>query len=299
MVLERILSIFVIMAIGFAAKRTKAVDAGFLKGLSAFLMNIALPFAFIAGLDRSIPKSVLPELGRMLIYSILIHGAEILFATLAYKRFPEGQRKILSFVTVFTNCAFMGLPVAQGMAGNKGLMFASMYNILYVVLIYTYGIALFQGKAETGSWKKVLFNPGIIAVAVGLVLWFLPFSLPAFLLQSMDLMAKLQTPLAMFVVGASMADMSLKGFKAGKALATAAGIRLILAPLAVFGLFRLLGIQGTAASIALVLTAMPAAAQSVVMAERYEQDAAFASQVVLVTTLLSVFTIPLFAALPF
>ncbi|HEY9054400.1 MAG TPA: AEC family transporter, partial [Rectinemataceae bacterium] len=74
--------------------------------------------------------------------------------------------------------------------------------------------------------------------------------------------------------------------------------RLVLAPLVVFGAFRLMGARGTAASIALVLTAMPAAAQSVVMAERYDQDAAFASQVVLATTLLSVLTIPFFAGLP-
>ncbi|KKR23347.1 MAG: phosphoenolpyruvate carboxykinase (GTP), phosphoenolpyruvate carboxykinase (GTP) [Candidatus Peregrinibacteria bacterium GW2011_GWE2_39_6] len=104
-ILEKILSIFVIIAIGFAAKKVKAVDAAFLRGLSAFMMNIALPFAFIASLDRSIPKSVLPELGMMALWSIAIHGAAIGFATIAYRRFPEGQRKILSFITVFTNCA--------------------------------------------------------------------------------------------------------------------------------------------------------------------------------------------------
>src|SRR3989339_1042498 len=205
-ILEKILSIFVIIAIGFAAKKVKAVDAAFLRGLSAFMMNIALPFAFIASLDRSIPKSVLPELGMMALWSIAIHGAAIGFASIAYRRFPEGQRKILSFITVFTNCAFMGLPVAQSVAGTKGVMFASIYNLMYGILIYTYGVSLFQEKSDPDKWRKVLLNPGIVAIFIGIVLWFLPFALPSFMLESMSLMAKLQTPLAMFVVGANIAN---------------------------------------------------------------------------------------------
>ena len=297
MILEKILSIFVIMLIGFIAKKVKAVDAAFLRGLSAFMVNIALPFAFISSLDRSIPKSVLPELGVMALWSIGIHGASIAFATLAYRHFPENQRKVLSFITVFTNCAFMGLPVAQGLAGTRGVMFASVYNLIYMVLIYTYGISLFQEKADPDKWKKVVLNPGVIAILIGIVLWFLPFALPSFILESMGLMSKLQTPLAMFIVGANIANIRIEKILPEKALLTAIAVRLIGIPLAVYGVIVLTGSKGIAPEIALVLTAMPAGAQTVVMAEKLNGDSAFASEVVFATTLLSIITIPLFAGL--
>jgi predicted permease len=296
-VVEKILSIFIIMAVGFIAKKTRAVDASFLRGLSAFMMNIALPFALLASLDRNIPKSVLPELGKMALWSMAIYAAEIAFATIAYRRFPDNQRKVLSFVTVFSNCAFMGLPVAQSVAGARGLMFASIYNLLYGALIYTYGVSLFQEKAEPGQWKKVLLNPGIIATVLGVILWFLPFSLPSFLLESIGLMGKLQTPLAMFIVGANIADIPIERALFGKAMFLSVAVRLGVLPLAVYGAIRLTGAQGTAPQIALLLTAMPAAAQSVIMAEQHGGDSTFASEVVLATTILSIVTIPLFASL--
>lgn len=297
MILEKILSIFVIMAIGFVARKVKAVDAGFLRGLAAFMINIALPFAFIAALDRSIPKSVLPELGLMALWSVAIHVGSILLASVLYRRFPENQRKILSFITVFTNCAFMGLPVAQGVAGTRGVMFASIFNLVYGILIYTYGVSLFQEKKEPGQWKKVLLNPGIIAIFIGIILWFLPFSLPAFLLESTSLMAKLQTPLAMFIVGANIANIPMARIVPGKTLLLAVAVRLVGIPLAVYGLIRLTGATGIAPQISLLMTAMPAGAQTVVMAEKMNGDSGFASEVVFATTILSIFTIPVFAGL--
>lgn len=297
MVLEKIASIFVIMAIGFIAKKVKAVDGSFLRGLSAFMMNIALPFAFIASLDRSIPRSVLPELGIMALWSFGIHAVEIGFAALAYRSFPENQRKVLSFATVFTNCAFMGLPIAQSVGGARGLMFASIYNVAYTVLLYTYGISLFQSKAEPGRWKEVVFNPGIIAIVIGLVLWLLPFSLPGFLLDSIGLMAKLQTPLAMFIVGANIANIKLDRISSWKALLSIVVVRLLAMPLAVYALMAATGLRGMAPGIALLLTAMPAGAQTVVIAEKMDGDSTFASEVVFVTTVLSIVSIPLFAGL--
>lgn len=297
MVLEKIASIFVIMAIGFIAKKVKAVDGPFLRGLSAFMMNIALPFAFIASLDRSIPRSVLPELGIMALWSFGIHAVEIGFAALAYRSFPTNQRKVLSFATVFTNCAFMGLPIAQSVGGARGLMFASIYNVAYTVLLYTYGISLFQDKAEPGRWKEVVFNPGIIAIVIGLVLWLLPFSLPGFLLDSIGLMAKLQTPLAMFIVGANIANIKLDRISSWKALLSIVVVRLLAMPLAVYALMAATGLRGMAPGIALLLTAMPAGAQTVVIAEKMDGDSTFASEVVFVTTVLSIVSIPLFAGL--
>lgn len=295
MILEKIMSIFMVMAIGFAARKLKAVEAEFLRGLSAFMINIALPFAFVGALDRSIPRSVLPELGVMFLWALAVHLVSIGIAGVAYRRFPENQRKILAFVTVFGNSAFMGLPVAQSLAGSRGIMFASIYNVMYGILIYTYGISLFEESKGSGTWKRIVFNPGIIGIVLGFFFWLAPFSLPGFMLESIGLMAKLQTPLAMFIVGANIAMIDLKGITSWKAILMAIAMRNFLIPLAVFAVIRLSGATGLAPEITMMMAAMPAAAQTVVMAEKAGGDSTFASEVVLTTTLASILSIPLFA----
>lgn len=297
MLFQKILSIFAIMALGFAAMRLKAVDKAFIKSLSAFMMNIALPVAFIASLDRSIPKSVLPELGVMLLWSIGAHAASIAVSSALWRRFPEAKRKVLTFGTVFTNSAFMGMPVAQSLAGPKGLMFAMVYNVVYVTMIYTYGMSLFREGDERIRWGRVLVNPGTVSVLIGFVVWFLPWDLPVFLSDAIGMMAKLQTPLAMFVVGANIAGIRAAGLLKSAALPFFVVLRLAALPLAAVGLIRLSGAAGTAPAIAALMVAMPAGAQTVVVAEQKGGDSVFASEIVFATTVLSLASIPLIAGL--
>jgi hypothetical protein len=101
----------------------------------------------------------------------------------------------------------------------------------------------------------------------------------------------------MFIVGANIATIRLDKILAGKALLTAIAVRLIIIPFMVYGVIRLTGSSGIAQKIALLMTAMPAGAQTVVIAEKMGGDSGFASEIVFATTILSIFTIPIFAGL--
>lgn len=297
MILDKILAIFLIMGVGFAARKAKAIDGEFVRALSAFMINLALPFALLGSFDRSIPRSTLPELGVMLLWSAGAHAFAIGLASLLYRKFPDNQRKVLTFTTVFTNSAFMGLPIAQSVAGAKGFMFAAVYNVVYGFLFYSYGVQLFRKTAGSGWWKKALVNPGNVALAVGLALWLLPFAPPGFFRDAVALMSKLQTPLAMFVVGANIAMIDLRRLSTGKALLAAVAVRLAVMPLLVYAATRLLGAAGLAPAIVTLMVAMPAGAQTVIVAESQGGDSGFAAEVVFATTILSVISIPLFAGL--
>ena len=119
MILDKILAIFLIMGVGFAARKAKAIDGEFVRALSAFMINLALPFALLGSFDRSIPRSTLPELGVMLLWSAGAHAFAIGLASLLYRKFPDNQRKVLTFTTVFT--AFIHLGVVIGLLPNTGL----------------------------------------------------------------------------------------------------------------------------------------------------------------------------------
>jgi hypothetical protein len=225
-VVSRVLSIFALIVVGYIARKAKAMDQSLIRGLSGFILNVALPFTIITGFDRSIPRSALPDLAETALWTIALHGFSIAAATLAFRKFPDNERKVLSYITVFSNCGFMGLPVVESVFGKIGVMYASIYVVIFQAFIWTYGVALFSGNASKGQLKKALLNPGTISVLIGLVLWFLPFELPGALNDSITSMSNLTTPLSMVVVGATLADVPLKGLLKGKELWIGAAGRL-------------------------------------------------------------------------
>lgn len=285
------------MVVGYAARKAKAIDHTLVRGLSGLILNVSIPFTIIASFDRSIPRSALPDLARVGLWTIAILGASILLAKLIYRRFPEDKRKVLSYVTVFSNCGFMGFPVIESAFGKIGVMYGSIYVIIFQTLVWTYGVSIYQGAAERGQLKKALLNMGNIAVLAGLGIWLLPFDLPGAVQTSIVTLSQLTTPLSMIVVGATLAEVPVRGLLSGAELWIGTAMRIVVIPAAVYGVMRVFGVVDLPAKIAAFLTAMPAAAQSVIFAERYGANTALASRTVFVSTVLSVVTLPVFAVL--
>lgn len=296
-VFSRVLSIFILMVVGYAARKAKAMDQSLVRGLSGFILNVAIPFTIIASFDRTIPRSALSDLAAVGLWAAAILTVSILLASLLYRKFPDDRRKVLSYVTVFSNCGFMGLPVVESAFGKIGVMYASIFVIIFQTFVWTYGVSLYQGVAEKGQLKRALLNSGNIAVVAGIFVWLLPFELPGAVQTSIVTLSALTTPLSMIVVGATLADVPLRGLLSGVDLWIGTAMRIVVLPAALYGVMRLFGIGGLPAKVAAFLTAMPAAAQSVIFAERYGANAALASRTVFVSTVLSVLTLPVFAVL--
>jgi malate permease and related proteins len=297
-VFSQVLSIFILIIVGYVARKAKAFDQPFIRNLSGFILNVAIPFTILTSFDRSIPSSALPDLAKVALWAIGLHGFAIAVSTLVYRKLGNSDRKVLSYTTVFSNCAFMGFPVVESVFGKIGVMYASIFVIVFQILVWTYGVALFSGAATTkGQLRKALINPGNVSVLLGLALWLLPFALPRSVTNSFAIMSNLTTPLSMLVVGATLADLPLRGLLKGKELWIGTLVRLVLMPAAVFGFMRLVGAQDLPAKVAGFLTAMPAAAQTVIFAERHGEGVTLASRIVFVSTVLSTLTIPLFAIL--
>lgn len=299
MVLSRVVSIFLLIVIGFLAASRKIISSSGIRTISDLVLYVTLPFTIITGFDRSIPFSIVGDLLLVVVYAIGVHLLGIGVSAVAYRRMPDEKRKILSYITVFSNCGFMGFPIAESVFGKIGLMYASMYVMVFNIFIWTWGIALFSREGERSGladrWRRVLLNPGTIAVSIGFAIWVLPFQIPQTFWYPMQLIANATTPLSMIVVGATLAVQGVKGLLRGTEVWIGAGIRLILIPLLVWAVFFVLSLRGGAASIAGLLASMPAAAQSVVFAERFDADVSLASRIVFITTVLSAITVPIAA----
>jgi predicted permease len=297
-VFSKVVSIFILVVVGYVARKAKAMDRTLISGLSGFILNVAIPFTVLASFDRSIPRSAMPDLFVVALWALAIHALSIIVARFAYAKTEDGDRKVLSYVTVFSNCGFMGFPVAESVFGKIGVMYGSIYVIVFQTFVWTYGVALFSGiKGGGAQIRKALFNPGNAAVLIGLGIWLLPFDLPSSITSSISTLSTLTTPLSMLVVGATLAEVPVKGLLKGKELWIGTFARLALIPLVFYGIMRLTGFTSLPGRLAIFLASMPAAAQTVIFAERYKADVGLASRMVFVSTVLSALTIPVFAIL--
>lgn len=228
----------------------------------------------------------------ILFYSFIIHIILILLSKLFYCRFESSKKNIYSFSTVFSNCGFVGFPLAQGLFGNIGVFYTSIFTILFNIFMFTYGVTLFTNKKDFKSIGKNLVNIPLICTLLGIIIFLFSIKLPLPLLKTLESIGNMTTSISMFIIGAMLADIDLKDIFKGVDVYYLSLIKLIIAPILSFALLQLLDADKTLAHIYILLVAMPTASLVGVFAEKYNGNKKAASKCAFLTTVLSVITIP-------
>lgn len=291
--------LFCLMSIGYVLGKTKFFTEQSNAILSSFIVKVALPAVIISSMCMPITKEVLQRALVMLGLSLLVYTI-ILIVAWILPRFvtkDEKQQGILSFSIMFSNCAFMGFPVLGALLGDEAIFYVAIYNIIFNILVYTLGIKFLErGKNQKDIFNiKLLINPGIIASLMGLIIFFGGITLPSVMLGAIDSVASVCTPLSMLVIGAMLSGMPIKEMFGERKIYILSLVRLILLPFMIFILTKyILRLQDDwLIIIPVVVAGMPVASNAAMMASAYESDAKFASQVVMITTLISCISIPI------
>lgn len=158
-------------------------------------------------------------------------------------------------------------------------------------MMWTAGLSLFTNVDRKESFQKLVKHPCIIAIIIGVTLMITPVSLPPFLEDTISGLSKCTTPLSMITVGAMFANSKWSDFLNPSILYYCL-IRLIVFPAIVFGAVRLLGIDLVLGNVAVLLSAMPMAATTAILADKYNYNGETASRSIFVSTLLSIATLP-------
>lgn len=291
--------LFCLMSIGYVLGKTKFFTQQSNAILSSFIVKVALPAVIISSMCMPLTKEVLQRALAMLGLSLLVYTM-ILIVAWMLPRFMtknEKQQGILSFSIMFSNCAFMGFPVLSALLGDEAIFYVAIYNIIFNILVYTLGIKFLErGKNQKNTFDiKLLINPGIIASLIGLIIFFGKITLPSVILGAIDSVASICTPLSMLVIGAMLSGMSIKEMFGERKIYILSLIRLIFLPFMIFILTKyILKLQDDwLIIIPVVVAGMPVASNAAMMASAYESDAKFASQAVMITTLISCISIPI------
>jgi predicted permease len=216
--------------------------------------------------------------------------ALLMLAIYAACRGQNGRvRPVIALLSVMPNVGFMGLPIIRAAYGDLGTLYMAAVIVAFNLALWTVGVALL----DRGRFSlKGMFNPGFIAALAGTALFLMRVDLPDLVDAPLEALSAVNTPLAMLILGARMAEFSLKGLWDWKN-ALVAFLKLIGMPLALFGMARLFSLDPVAAGAMTLACAMPSAIMCQMVAEQYDRDALFAAQGVSITSLLCILTIPL------
>ena len=300
-VFEQIMALFLLLLVGYGARKAGFLDSMLTKGLSSLLLKIALPALIIDSMQRPFSFSLLKESGVILLISLAIYACSILLAFLFswLLASPPEERGVFRFVLVFSNVGYMGYPVVYAIFGEAGVFYAAIYNLPFNLLAFTLGVIIISAQKEGApavNWR-VFVNPAVAAVFAGFFLFLFSVILPGPVALAVEQLGALTTPLSMMLVGALLATMPVKRIFVNWRVYVVSLLRLLLLPFMVWVALRGLSLPEMLVGIPTVIAAMPAAANTAILAEQYEGNAALASQMVFLSTLLSVLSIPLVALL--
>lgn len=280
------------MMVGVILRKTKIITDEVNRGLSNILMNVALPCMILYSFNFKFSTNMFKGAVMIFLYSALIHIALIILSQIFYYKFKDSEKNVYTFATVFSNCGFVGYPVIQGIYGSVGVFYTSIFTIPFNLFMYSYGVMLFTGEKDFKNMKKNLINMPLICILLGTIIFLFSIRLPELVINTLGSIGNMTTPLSMFIIGAMLADVSVKDVFKDLTIYYVNFIKLIAAPILIYFALKFLAADKTLLYICVILVSMPTASLIGVLAERYNVNKAIASKCAFLTTIMSLFTIP-------
>ncbi len=303
-VFNNLVTLFICMAVGFIAKKVKLIDDRLSKGLSDLLVNITLPATIIVSMQKPFSTEIMGESLIVLFVSAIIYlsGAAIGFLLIKLLKPGFSERGVWYFALMFPNVGYMGFPVSEAIFGKEITFYTSIANMSFNFLVFTLGIIFISKSSKTAqkmNLKAIVFNIPIITTFLGLSFFALSIKVPASVLNAFSMLGNMTTPLSMIIIGAVLAKNKLNTVFKGWKMYVITAFRLIIIPISFFFLLRMFISNQTILNLVIILACMPAAALTAIFAAKYDANELLASQIVFITTLLCLITIPLISLLLF
>lgn len=296
--INQMAGLFLIMFLGYLLFKIKLVDDNFSKGLTRMIINVTMPCLLVSSVMETTERQpvsnvLLILLVAFLLYFVIFPLVGIIIAKIL--RVKRNQEGMYMFMTSFSNIGFMGFPIISAVAGPVGLFYATLYNMVFNLGIFTIGIWLVNyGKKEGVKFSpKKLLSPGFIGACFALLVYFLNLELPSFINRAIDMVGDITSPAAMLVTGFTLAKMDIKNVFMDWRVYVWLTIKQFALPLLLWIPFTMLFANETVRYVSLILAGMPVANMAVLYATTYGSDEELAARSVFITTLFSLITVPL------
>lgn len=296
LLMEEIIKLFVIMFMGYAVVKAGLMKSSESKSVSVILVYLVIPCVIIKAFQVDYTPDVQKGLFLAIAAAVAVH---ILFLLITIPLKKIFQMDVIEQATsIYSNAGILVIPLVQELLGQDYVIYSSAYIAVQLILLWTQGKNMLC-EEEKLEWKKIFLNVNIISIIAGIVLFLFRIKLPAGVQDVLGMMNNMIGPLGMLLAGMAIAEVPLKSIFTKRRNYLSVAFRLLLYP--VLGLFLMKAIQivvNLENSSQILLTVYlacvtPACASVTSMAQLYDKDAAYASSLYVLTTLLSIVTMPM------
>ncbi len=294
--LSEMLVILFAIACGYGANRLGILGGEVDKRISKLLLDITLPCMIVGAVCTG---DALPEASvvlDVLWVALVLYLLEFAFALVVPPLLggAAGQRGVWRFARMFPNVAFIGSPVTVALFGPEALFYAVILVMPFNLLSYTLGPLMLTG-AKRFSLRQ-MFSPCLVASVIALALTLARLRPPAAAGQALEFVGSITVPLSLLFVGSLLAGLPMGNVMASPRLWILTAVRLLVMPAALCPILRILGTEAMILGIAVIQMAMPAAVNGSLLCMEYGGDAECMAQITFLSTLASIVTIPIAAA---
>lgn len=274
--------------------------------ISKLVVNVLNPFLVVSGVlgdtDAISQEKIFGNIQLVVLYYVIAVVFGVLLAWLL--RPPKNLKSIYTLMATFSNLGFMGIPVARSLYGSEGVVYVSFYILIYNVIVYTYGMSLARraaqekngvgsgGKADIATSLKRMVNPGVAAALLALLIFAAGIKIPGPLVSLCNYMGDATIPLSMMMIGVSIAKADLRSYLKDLRMYVFILLRMVALPIIVAVLMRNMGFDSVVFGVFIIELAMPIGSIIGLFAKECGADDAYCMKGTVLSTLASIFTIP-------
>ncbi len=288
------------MFMGYTVVKAGLMKSSESKSVSVIMVYLVIPCVILNAFQVEYTPDVQKGLLLACAAAVAVHILFLLLTAILKK--PLHLDVIERATIIYSNAGILVIPLVQELLGQEYVIYSSAYIAVQLILIWTHckNMLCEEDKLE---WKKVLLNVNIISIIAGVVLFIFRIQLPSGAQDVLNMMNNMIGPLGMLLAGMVIAEVPLKTVFTRKRIYLSAALRLFIYPVFVFGLMKVIqtfaSIQDSKQILLTVYLASitPACATVTSMAQLYDKDAAYSSSLYVLTTLLSIATMPVMVGL--
>ena len=278
---------------GVFSYRAGIVDEAVNKKLSELVLTLFTPVLLFISFQKEFSEELLSGLGVSVVLSLVSFAVIWLICKCVVYRQDKDYAAVEHIAMMYSNCGFIGIPMAQGIWGTDGVFYMTAYVAAANFLLWSHGIIVMSGKKDVKSLKNVFTSPTILAIVLGIVCFLAQIQLPAIISDPMEMIAAMNTPMAMMVAGINIAQADLLHTSMKFRLYWLSFVKLVVMPAALIGLFRLAPVGDEVKTVMVLATSCPVGVTGSLFALRYGKDAVYASELFAMSTIISIITVPL------
>lgn len=289
--------LYIIVFIGVICDKTGLFSEKTAKACTDLLFYIITPCVII---ESFLKQEFTKETGISLFIAVgcgfLMHFVAIVLNIPLFRKGNREHNILFKYSSIYGNVGYMTLPLTEAILGSEGVFYCSAVVMAFNVVSFTHGVYIMNSEGGKFDKKKLILNPGVISVLIGLPLFLMKVNLPEIIDAPIRYISSMQTPVAMLIFGTFLAHTKLNDVFRHKKILLVTFMKLIVLPAVMVSIYYLFGLSGTLLTALTISSCAPTANNTVMFAAKYEKDTSLAAQIVAIVSFISVVTMPVIIA---